>query len=46
MGRAPIEATRPTTNALSDSWRASHPTAIVCIQEPTSDRVCPVQKMR
>src|SRR3970282_1782283 len=46
MGSEPEATTTPTTNALSDSSSASQPSAIDCIQEPTSESVCPIQKER
>ena len=46
IGSAPTLATSPTTNAELESWSASHPTAMVCIQEPIRDSVCPTQNSR
>ena len=39
-------ATSPTTKAELESCSDSHPTAIVCIHDPTRLSVCPIQKIR
>ena len=45
-GSEPAETTSPTRNALFVSSSASHPWAMLCIQLPTSDSVCPSQNTR
>src|SRR3954463_13419519 len=46
IGMDVATATSPTRKALLVSSSASHPSAIVCIQVPMSDIVCPIRKIR